>query len=200
MVGVASTGYATADMVINGGFETGDFTGWALSGNTDYTGVTTGIAHSGEYAAYFGPDGSLGYLSQSLATTVGTRYELSFFLASAWGLRPPRSRTEMKRRRRRLTSEFPAKVVLEILSGTESPTDACRKHAPSPNLLGLWKSSFQERAHPLFPPDERREEDQARIAELKQLPGRATRQIEILIKPRRCSMRPRPETECGQCN
>jgi transposase len=88
----------------------------------------------------------------------------------------------MKRQRRRFTPEFKAKVVLEILAGTQSPAEACRKHALSSTLLGLWKSSFLERAHTLFQPDEQRDEDQARIAELEQLLGRATRQIEILKK------------------
>jgi transposase-like protein len=88
----------------------------------------------------------------------------------------------MKRQRRRFTPEFKAKVVLEILAGTQSPAEARRKHALSSNRLGLWKSSFLERAHTLFQPDEQRDEDQARIAELEQLLGRATRQIEILRK------------------
>ena len=64
----------------------------------------------------------------------------------------------------------------------QSPAEACRKHILSPNLLGLWKATFLERAHTLFQPDEQRDEDQARIAELEQLLGRATRQIEILKK------------------
>jgi hypothetical protein len=82
IIGIVSVGYARAGIVTNGGFETGDFTGWTLSGNTDFVGVTTGIAHTGDFAAFFGPDQSLGFLSQTLATTVGTTYELNFFLAS----------------------------------------------------------------------------------------------------------------------
>jgi transposase-like protein len=86
------------------------------------------------------------------------------------------------RRRRRFTPEFKAKVVLEVLAGAQSPAEACRQHGLSPNLLGTGKATFLERAHALFQPDEQRDEDQARIAELEQLLGRATRQIEILKK------------------
>src|SRR5205823_8558554 len=84
--------------------------------------------------------------------------------------------------RRPFTPEFKAKVVLEVLAGSQSPAEACRRHALSPILLRLWKSTFLERALTLFEPDEQRDEDQARIAELEQLLGRATRQIEILKK------------------
>ena len=86
------------------------------------------------------------------------------------------------RKRRRFTPEFKAKVVLDVLTGAQSPAEACRKHTLSPNLLSLWKGRFLERAHTLFQPDEQRDDDQARIAELEQLLGRATRQIEILKK------------------
>jgi transposase len=86
------------------------------------------------------------------------------------------------RTRRRFTPEFKAKVVLEILSGAQSPAEACRKHALSSNLVAFWKATVLERAHTLFQPDEQRDADQARIAELEQLLGRATRQIEILKK------------------
>lgn len=40
------------------------------------------------------------------------------------------------RTRRQFTPEFKAKVVLDLLTGTQSPAEACRKHALSPNLLG----------------------------------------------------------------
>ncbi len=86
------------------------------------------------------------------------------------------------KRRRRFTPEFKAQVVLEVLFGVHSPAEVCRKHALSPNLLFTWKATFLERAHTLFEGDEQHDEDQARIAELEQLLGRATRQIEVLKK------------------
>ncbi len=84
------------------------------------------------------------------------------------------------KKRRRFTPEFKAQVVLEVLTGAQSPAEVCRRHALSPNLLTTWKATFLEKAHTLFQGDERRDEDQARIAELEHLLGRATRQIEIL--------------------
>jgi transposase len=86
------------------------------------------------------------------------------------------------RKRRRFTPEFKAQIVLEVLTGVHSPAEVCRKHALSPNLVTLWKATFLERAPTLFQSDERQDEDHARIAELEQLLGRATRQIEILKK------------------
>jgi hypothetical protein len=52
------------NLIANCGFETGDFTGWTQSGNTGFTGVT-GFPYSGSYAAFMGPVGSDGYLTQS---------------------------------------------------------------------------------------------------------------------------------------
>jgi transposase len=86
------------------------------------------------------------------------------------------------KKRRRFTPEFKAQVVLEVLTGAQSPAEVGRRQALSPNLLTTWKATFLEKAHTLFQGDEQRDEDQARIAELEQLLGRATRQIEILKK------------------
>src|SRR5258707_10259899 len=84
------------------------------------------------------------------------------------------------RKRRRFTPEFKAQVVLDVLTDQQSPAEACRKHALSPNLLSLWKAHFLQRAHTLFQPDEQREGDQARIAELERMLGRSPLQIEVL--------------------
>ncbi len=72
-------------IVQNGGFETGDFTGWTQSGDTSYTDVTSGdtnYVHSGNNGAQFGPSASLGYLTQTLVTTPGQTYLLSFWLSN----------------------------------------------------------------------------------------------------------------------
>jgi hypothetical protein len=69
-----------ANRIINGGFETGNFMGWTQSGNTGATGVDTGTVHSGMYAAFLGPVGSEGFLSQTFTTTPGATYTLDYWL------------------------------------------------------------------------------------------------------------------------
>jgi hypothetical protein len=72
-------------LVQNGGFETGDFTGWTQSGNIDgFETIVTDPAfiHSGNYGAKIGPGGSLYYLSQTLPTAPGQLYLVSFWLVN----------------------------------------------------------------------------------------------------------------------
>jgi len=78
-------GVANANLVQNGGFETGDFTGWAQFGNTGYTGVGSGYGYSGVYGARFGPIGSEGGLYQDLATVAGAKYTVNFMLSNQGG-------------------------------------------------------------------------------------------------------------------
>ncbi|HYT36013.1 MAG TPA: transposase, partial [Ktedonobacteraceae bacterium] len=44
--------------------------------------------------------------------------------------------------RRRFTAEFKAQVVLDLLSGAQSPAALCRQHQLNPQLLARWKTEF----------------------------------------------------------
>lgn len=78
---LAATGLAHAGIVTNGGFETGDFSGWTQFGDGSFSGVASGgqVPHTGNFGAYFGPGGQ-GGIFQTLATTAGASYHVSFFI------------------------------------------------------------------------------------------------------------------------
>jgi methionine-rich copper-binding protein CopC len=68
------------NLIVNGGFESGSFSGWTQSGNTGATGVDGGNVHSGHFAAYLGPVGSDGFIAQTFGTTAGSTYVLDYWL------------------------------------------------------------------------------------------------------------------------
>ena len=69
---------ANATIVTNGGFETGDLTGWTVTG-ADLGITAEGSPNSGTYH-FLGYDNSgFATLAQTLTTTVGTTYDFSFF-------------------------------------------------------------------------------------------------------------------------
>jgi hypothetical protein len=66
--------------LVNGGFETGSFSGWTQSGDTSFSGVDPLAAQSGAFGAFFGPS-AIGGISQSFATVAGSTYQVRFGLA-----------------------------------------------------------------------------------------------------------------------
>ncbi len=85
----------------NGGFETGDFTDWVFTGDTNFSypvgnddSVFPGsgdplpgvpywnFVHSGRWGAFLGQGGFLGTLSQNVPTTASQYYLLSFWLSN----------------------------------------------------------------------------------------------------------------------
>jgi len=70
------------NLVANGGFESGTFNSWTLNASSTQVGNRVGLVHSGHYGAQLGQPGTLGYLSQTLPTTVGQSYRLSLWLVN----------------------------------------------------------------------------------------------------------------------
>jgi len=90
----------------------------------------------------------------------------------------------MPRPRRFCPADFKAKVVLELLSGAASQAELCRKHNLKPQLLADWKATVLERLPSVFQ-DNTQASQQQRVAELEQLVGRQTLELEILKKASR---------------
>lgn len=86
------------------------------------------------------------------------------------------------RKYRTFTPEFKAQVVLEILSGTKSQAQVCREHQLKESIVSRWRAEFLQNASKVFQRESGTNQHEARIAELEQLIGRLTLQLEIAKK------------------
>ncbi len=72
---------SAVNLVNNGSFETGDFSGWTQVGNTTFNGVEcpgAGFVAQGNCDAFFGPVGSTGGIQQLVNLIIGKQYFLTF--------------------------------------------------------------------------------------------------------------------------
>ncbi len=69
---------ANATLITNGGFESGDFSGWSRN-FIGVTNVVQNIVHSGNNAMQGSSNFFPATLSQTFATTIGTTYDLEFW-------------------------------------------------------------------------------------------------------------------------
>jgi len=85
-------------------------------------------------------------------------------------------------KRRTLSGEFKAKVVLELSSGKKSLAEASREYSIKDTVLSRWKQEFLERAGEIFEQPKDVQDKDARIAELERIVGRLSMQVEVSKK------------------
>jgi transposase-like protein len=84
--------------------------------------------------------------------------------------------------RRAFTPEFKVRVVLEELSGVKDKAEICREYRLRPQVFSRWREEFLERASEIFATERSRGDEQERIADLEQMVGRLTMELEVAKK------------------
>jgi transposase-like protein len=86
--------------------------------------------------------------------------------------------------RKTYTAEFKTRVVVELISGQKGLMQASREYEIKDTTLSRWKAEFLERAPSLFgtEPANTENEDKKQIAQLEQMVGRLTMELEAAKK------------------
>ena len=88
----------------------------------------------------------------------------------------------MASKQRNYSSEFKAKVVLEVVSGQRTVSEASRAHKVHSSVLNRWRNEFLKQAHQAFGSKGTSEDSAAKIAELERMIGQLTMELSIAKK------------------
>ena len=88
----------------------------------------------------------------------------------------------MANKQRNYSSEFKAKVVLEVISGRRSISEASRAHKVHTSVINRWRNEFLKQAHLAFGGKGPGEDSAERIAELERMIGRLTMELAVAKK------------------
>ena len=80
---LAGTGAQAANLLTNGSFETGDFTGWQTAGGASYVEPSGFAGYSAQDGNYFVALGKGIVISQNFSDVAGQSYRFSFYLAGS---------------------------------------------------------------------------------------------------------------------
>jgi transposase len=83
---------------------------------------------------------------------------------------------------RTYTPEFKVRVVMELISGKKSVSEASREYGIKDTVISRWRQEFMERAPQIFEQPGSRDIQAERIAELERTLGRVTLQLEMAKK------------------
>ena len=85
-------------------------------------------------------------------------------------------------KRRKITPEYKARIVLEILTEGKSISAASREYGIKDSVLSRWKQEFIERSPMLFENSASSDVRDERIAELERMVGRLATELEMRKK------------------
>ena len=88
----------------------------------------------------------------------------------------------MGNKQRNYSSEFKAKVVLEVISGKRTASEASRAHKVHTSVINRWRNEFMKQAHLAFGGKGVGEDSSERIAELERMIGRLTMELAVAKK------------------
>jgi transposase len=88
----------------------------------------------------------------------------------------------MSSKPRNYSNEFKAKVVLEVISGQRSVSEASRAHKVHSSVVNRWRNEFLKQAHQAFGSKGTGDESATKIAELERMIGQLTMELAVAKK------------------